>query len=201
MSTKLGKEIDAVMNTKVGKTIPKSKWCSPTGTKVMDIFHGISLLAVLAAALYNMVMTIQGNATIITMRPIFVATLVAAIIKIPSQVCSAHGRLGGWMTVLGSVFTVVITSIMVGYMYFDPKYQEDRMEDVCIVEPQTGKTWNTRLETMNLNTKGDPALCNGKTGLGGELTSQPPQRGGPLSQKSLYRAGFNPGHWSPVFQA
>ena len=62
-------------------------WCTPTATKVMDVFHGLSLLAVLATALYNMVMTIQGNATIITMRPIFVTTLIAAIIKIPSQIC------------------------------------------------------------------------------------------------------------------
>lgn len=180
--------------------MPESKvstWCSPTGTKVMDVFHGISLLAVLGTALYNMVMTIQGNATIMTMRPIFVATLVAAIIKIPSQVCSAHGRLGGWMTVLGSIVTVVITAIMLGYLYFDPTYRDDKLEDVCILDGKGGK-WSAQLETKNINTKGGN-ICD--TACKSGLTSQPTksQRGGPISSKSLYRGSFNPGHWSPIF--
>ena len=202
MSTKFGKDIDTVMNTKVSKPTLKSKWCSPTGTRVMDVFHGVSLLAVLATALYNMVLTIQGRATIITMRPIFVATLVAAIIKIPSQVCAAHGRIGGWMTVLGSIVTVIVTSIMVGYMYFDQAYRDDKLEDVCIFEPQTRKTWSARLETMNLNSKGNSELCKNIQMCKNDVRAspQPPQRGGPLSSESLYRSSFNPGHWSPIFQ-
>ena len=40
------------------------------------------------------------------------------------------------MTVMGSVVTVIITSIMVGYMYFDPAYQNDKEEDVCIIDAQ-----------------------------------------------------------------
>lgn len=198
MPTDLGKDLTKVMNTEISKPTLHSKWCSPTGTRIMDILHGVSLLGVLATALWNMVLTIQGNATITTMRPIFIATLIAAFIKIPSQVCAAHGRIGGWMTVVGSVVTVIITSIMLGYLYFDPTYRNDTLEDVCIID-EDGKKWNTQLETRNLNTKGGNACQKLDPDLLG-ATLAAPQRGGPIPAKDLYRASFNPGHWSPIFQ-
>lgn len=195
--TQIAKDVTKVLNTKISTTL-KSSWCTPTGTRVMDVLHGVSLLAVLATALWNMVLTIQGTATIMTMRPIFVATLVAAIIKIPSQICAAHGRIGGWMTVAGSVVTVIITTILLGYLYFSKAYQEDKLEDVCIVDKDKNK-WSTQLETRNLNTRGGNACATlDPDKLGSTLAG--PQKGGPLSSNSLYRATFNPGHWSPILQ-
>ena len=195
--TQIVKDVTKVLNTKISTTL-KSSWCTPTGTRVMDVLHGVSLLAVLATALWNMVLTIQGTATIMTMRPIFAATLVAAIIKIPSQICAAHGRVGGWMTVAGSVVTAIITSILLGYLYFAKVYQEDKLEDVCIIDAD-GNQWSTELETRNLNKRGGNA-CATLDPKTLDSTMAKSQKGGPISSKSLYRATFNPGHWSPILQ-
>ena len=172
-----------------------SKWCNPTSTRVMDVLHGVSLLAVLATAIWNMVLTIQGNATISAMRPIFITTLVSAILKIPSQVCAAHGRLGGWMSLIGSIVTVVITAILVGYLTWDPIYKDDHMEDVCITEPISKKQWHARLETSKLNNNGHTNACGNQGELG--AVQALPQKG-PIPARQLYRATFNPGHWAPV---
>ena len=186
----------------------QASWCGPESTRAMDIVHGISLLAVLATALWNMVLTIKGNATITSMRPIFITTLIAAIIKIPSQLCAAHGRLGGWLTVAGSIVTVIVTAIMVGYLSFDPIYRDDKVEDVCIyAQDKDGKftKYASKLETAMIKTNGDSSVCNnmsainpgGFGGFGAQISA--PQRGGPIPAKDLYRANFNPAHWSPIF--
>lgn len=177
-----------------------ARWCNPTSTKVMDVLHGVALLAVLATALWNMVLTIQGTATIKAMTPIFITTLISAILKIPSQICAAHGRVGGWLTVAGSVVTVIITAILIGYLTFDPAYRDDHLEDVCIID-QKGTKWHTKLETSKINNKGAKGACDNLNNCQLGSTLAAPQSGGTISSKELYRASFNPAHWSPVFHA
>ena len=196
MSKKLGKDIDKVLNTQV---VPKktlvSKWCTPTGTKVMDVLHGISLLAVLATALWNLVLTTQNQATIVKMIPVFITTLIAAIIKIPSQVCAAQGRLGGWMSVAGSVVTVIITAVMIGYLTFDPVYANDVMEDVCVIvgSGSDQQCHSSILESSKINDNG--TSCNKITGKDSACpsTSQ--------NNTSSRRGKYNNSYWSPIFHA
>lgn len=197
MSTKLGKDIDKVLDAKIGKKKTLvSKWCTPTGTRVMDVLHGVSLLAVLGTALWNMVLTMQGQATVEAMKPVFITTLIAAIIKIPSQVCAAQGRLGGWMTVAGSVITVIITAILIGYLTFDPKYANDTMEDACVVVNETdskGKTFtkcfNSTIESSKINVDAKSNPCK-NVGVCPKSFSDT-QRRGPHTKA----------HWSPIFHA
>ena len=196
MSKKLGKDIDKVLNTQV---VPKktlvSKWCTPTGTKVMDVLHGISLLAVLATALWNLVLTTQNQATIVKMIPVFITTLIAAIIKIPSQVCAAQGRLGGWMSVAGSVVTVIITAVMIGYLTFDPVYANDVMEDVCVIvgSGSDQQCHSSILESSKINDNG--TSCNKITGKDSACSSTS------QSNTSLRRGKYNNSYWSPIFHA
>ena len=193
MSKTLGKDIDKVLNTQV---VPKktlvSKWCTPTGTKVMDVLHGISLLAVLGTALWNLVLTTQNQATVVKMIPVFITTLIAAIIKIPSQVCAAQGRLGGWMSVAGSVVTVIITAVMIGYLTFDPVYANDVMEDVCVIvgSGSDQQCHSSILESSKINDNG--TSCNKITGACSS-TSQ--------SNTSSRRGKYNNSYWSPIFHA
>lgn len=95
------------------------------------------------------------------------------------------------MTVIGSVVTVIITGIMVGWLYFDPAYRDDKVEDVCIID-RDGNQWHTQIDTVNINSRGDPSVCPNSSNIYS-------QKGGPISSKSLYRATFNPAHWSPIF--
>jgi hypothetical protein len=198
MSTKLGKDIDKVLDAKIGKKKTLvSKWCTPTGTRVMDVLHGVSLLAVLGTALWNMVLTMQGQATVEAMKPVFITTLIAAIIKIPSQVCAAQGRLGGWMTVAGSVITVIITAILIGYLTFDPKYANDTMEDACVVVHETdskGKTstkcFNSTIESSKINVDATSNPCKNV----GECPSQ-------TFEVTRRRGPHTKAHWSPIFHA
>jgi hypothetical protein len=193
-------------HAKITKPTFQSRWCSPTGTKVMDVLHGVALLAVLATAIWNTVLTAQGNATVSAMKPIFITTLIAAILKVPSQLCAAHGRVGGWLTVVGSIVTVIITAILIGYLTFDVKYRNDGLEDVCIVD-SSNTLWHTQLDTSRLNNKGAAGACgkvilkmNNGCGLGDvQTTLAAPQSGGSIPAKSLYIASFNPALWSPVF--
>lgn len=196
MSTKLGKDIDKVLDARVGKKKTLvSKWCTPTGTKVMDVLHGVSLLAVLGTALWNMVLTTQGGATVEAMKPVFITTLIAAIIKIPSQVCAAQGRLGGWMTVAGSVITVIITSILIGYLTFDPKYANDTTEDACVIVNETDSTgkqhqkcFNSTIESSKINVDAKSKPCQ-NVGVCTSQTFEVTQRRGPHTKA----------HWSPIF--
>ena len=198
MSTKLGKDIDKVLDSKVGaKKTLVSKWCTPTGTKVMDVLHGVSLLAVLGTALWNMVLTIQDKASVEAMKPIFITTLIAAIIKIPSQVCSAQGRLGGWMTVAGSIVTVIITAILIGYLTFDPAYANDTFEDACVIvdekdsqgKPST-KCFNSTIESSKINVHAKSKPCT-NVAVCSSQTFEATQR----------RGKHNKAHWSPIFHA
>lgn len=199
MSTKLDKDIDQVLDAKVGKKKTLvSKWCTPTGTRVMDVLHGVSLLAVLGTALWNMVLTMQGAATVEAMKPVFITTLIAAIIKIPSQVCSAQGRLGGWMTVAGSVITVIITAILIGYLTFDPKYANDTQEDACVIvnekdsqgKPST-KCFNSTIESSKINVNAKSKPCKDVGACDTSNTDLGTSRRGPHTKA----------HWSPIFHA
>ena len=198
MSTKLGKDIDKVLDAKVGqKKTLISKWCTPTGTRVMDVLHGVSLLAVLGTALWNMVLTIQDKASVEAMKPIFITTLIAAIIKIPSQVCAAQGRVGGWMTVTGSIVTVIITAILIGYLTFDPAYANDTFEDACVIvkEPMDdpdGKTkcFNSTIESSKINVHATSSPCKQISACDENISST-----------GLAKGRFNKSHWSPIFHA
>ena len=202
MPTKLGKDVDTVLNAKVGSTKkPAMAICTKTGTRVMDVIHGISLLAVLGTALWNVVLTVNDEATVEKMKPVFITTLIAAIIKIPSQICAAQGRLGGWLTVIGSITTVIITTIMIGYLTFDPKYANDFQEDVCIVTSDKDAkgnnkvtTYSAKIDSSSINTNAsDSKFCQTVIPLipkDGELRQgHGRDRRGPQSKA----------HWSPIF--
>ena len=194
MSTKLGKDIDKVLDAKVGKKKTLvSKWCTPTGTRVMDVLHGVSLLSVLGTALWNMVLTMQDKATVEKMKPVFITTLIAAIIKIPSQVCAAQGRLGGWMTVAGSVITVIITSILIGYLTFDPKYANDTTEDACVVVNETDSTGKTFTKCFRSTIESSKINLDAKTDL---CPSTCPTQTSVVTER---RGPHTKAHWSPIF--
>jgi hypothetical protein len=195
-----------IPSTTLSKLSFRAGWCNPVSKRVMDIFHMISLLAVLVTAIWNVYLTVEGTATVSAMRPIFITTLVSAIIKVPSQICAAHDT-GGWLTVAGSVVTIVITAILVGYLTWDPVYRNDGLESVCISAydktTHTTKRWNAQLETNKINSKAtDTSVCD-ETCTSNNLDSvlAAPQAGGAISSKQLYRASFNPALWSPVFHA
>lgn len=173
-----------LVNAENNPIVPKVKffstWCGPVATKVMDVIHGISLLAVFATAIWNVVLTVQGQAYITKMIPIFWTTLVSALVKIPSQVCAAHGRVGGWLTVVGSITTVIITAIMIGYLTFDPAYRNDDPEDVCVIT-KDGKQYPVQIQPSDLNKPATTNICPDKT------------------MQSLPRHKKNFAHWSPIF--
>jgi hypothetical protein len=100
-------------------------FCHHKPRLIMDIVHGMCLLAVLGTAIWNVVLTIQGNATIKAMIPIFITSFFAVLFVIPSQICGAlHARsVASWLSLTGSIVTSIITGILVGYLLCDPAYQ------------------------------------------------------------------------------
>ena len=100
-------------------------FCHHKPRLIMDIVHGMCLLAVLGTAIWNVVLTIQGNATIKAMIPMFITSFFAVLFVIPSQICGAlHARsVASWLSLTGSIVTSIITGILVGYLLCDPAYQ------------------------------------------------------------------------------
>lgn len=205
MPTKLGKDVDTVLNAKVGSTKkPAMAICTKTGTRVMDVIHGISLLAVLGTALWNVVLTVNNEATVEKMKPVFITTLIAAIIKIPSQICAAQGRLGGWLTVIGSITTVIITAIMIGYLTFDPKYANDFQEDVCIVTREKRANnqykytpYRAKIDSSSINTNAsDSTICDNVIHSGMDDDEPNVMRQGHGRDR---RGPQSKAHWSPIF--
>ena len=190
-------------STEVSPSVFHKKFCGPIATKVLDVIHGLSLLAVFAAAIYNTVKTVQGKATIKVMIPIYITTLIATLIKIPSQICAGGHKLGGWLTVIGSIVTVIITTILIGFLLFDPVYANDHAEDVCIIDTATKKKYCMQLDTSSFmdHECTDDSKCRCEPGL-----EEEEERGSfsepkvPIPADHLYRGTFNPGHWS-IFTA
>lgn len=174
------------------------RWCGPIPTKIMDVVHGLSLLAVFAAAIYNTVKTIQGNATIKVMIPIYLTTLVASLVKIPSQICAGAGKIGGWLTVMGSIVTVIITAILIGFLVFDPMYAGDQLDNVCIIDQDNqDKKYCVQLETYKFR---DHACKDGQCKCDDDdtiATTKPQfkELNRPVSSDQIGRGKHNPGHW------
>jgi hypothetical protein len=108
-----------------------SKICNKVSLKVLDGFHVLSLLGLLGTALWNLTLTVKDKASIQNMRPVFIATLIAALLKIPSQICAVNTR-GSVLTLIGSLVSIIITTILLMYLYLDPVYANTKTEDVCL---------------------------------------------------------------------
>lgn len=188
----------------------KGKFCNPTSLKVLDTLHGISLLAVLGTAIWNVVLTVQEKATIQAMKPIFITSLIANVIKIPSQICAANTR-GSWMSLVGSLVTIIITSVLIGYLLFDPAYANDKTENICAVG-KDGTYYCLALETSKIRNKCnttdpkdptyigkfcDTLLSSSQSSSSSKPTPDQLRNRGWMT--GVGRQSINPAHWSPVF--
>lgn len=173
------------------------RWCGPIPTKIMDVIHGMCLLAVGGAAIYNTVKTVQGKATIKALLPVYFTTLLASLFKIPSQICAGAGKVGGWLTVIGSIFTVAITAILIGFLLWDPMYSGDELDDVCIVDK--GKKYCIKLEMYKIREKecaSDTQCDCDNSGLRTEEDKAAfKELDRPVTSDQLGRGKHNPGHF------
>lgn len=189
----------------MAKVMIYDKWCGPISTRVMDVLHGLALLAVLGSALYNLTLTIQQRATVRAMLPVFITTLISAILKIPSQICAARGRVGGYLSLAGSVVTVVITAILVGYIAFDPLYANDRYEDVCAVVREADNSigkYAASIENILLaKPASDKTVCDDVCPKSFTSNTHTETSNKTPSTEALrrFRTPHAPALWSPVF--
>lgn len=135
-------------------------FCHHKPRLIMDIVHGMCLLAVLGTAIWNVVLTIQGNATIKAMVPIFITSFFAVLFVIPSQICGAlHARsVASWLSLTGSIVTSIITGILVGYLLCDPAYQNRSL--VGAVKPTNLPGQTDQTDPTNPTNPTDPTIPN-----------------------------------------
>lgn len=157
----------------------RTKLCNKVSLKVLDGFHVLSLLGLLGTAIWNLVLTVEGKATIQAMKPVFIASLVAALLKIPSQLCAMNSR-GSVLTIIGSIVSIVITAILVGYLLFDPVYADAKTEPICATTQDGGQKYCLDLGSEKLRGK-ECSTCKYS------------------ESTSVIRGSSDPGHWSTMF--
>lgn len=132
-------------------------FCHHKPRLVMDIVHGMCLLATMGAAIWNVVLTVQGNATIKAMIPVFITSFFAVVFVIPSQICGAlHARsVASYLSVTGSIITAIIAGILVGYLAFSPEYQNKSV--LGTTKPDNDETTTNTTTTTTVVTQPNPA--------------------------------------------
>jgi hypothetical protein len=134
-------------------------FCHHKPRLIMDLVHGMCLLATMGAAIWNVVLTVQGNATIKAMIPVFITSFFAVVFVIPSQICGAlHARsVASYLSLTGSIITAIIAGILVGYLAFSPEYQNKSVLGTTRTTKPDNDETNTTITTTGVVTQPSPA--------------------------------------------